>query len=160
MDYKPDWATNKLNDLVGSQELYFDLTCFEELSSPEQALLGTWELAAEVYNGGFMQYFHNSSRDHAKPMVEILRSIDAHRAAAILESAIALAGPGTRWADEPNFVRAIESLPVDIRDRLSELERNLCDILDSVYLLVFRYLSQHRNQFDVPADFWMEAATQ
>jgi len=160
MAYESDPITQKLNDLISSNELYFDLLVFDDLELAEQALIGTWELANEVYNGGFTQYFHNSSRDHAKPMVEILRAINADRAAAILESAIALAGPGTSWGDESNYLNAINSMPEDVRNSLIELEGNLYDELDNLHLQVFRYLSEHRDQIDAPADFWMEPTIQ
>ena len=160
MEYGSGPITEKLNELVGSQQLYMGLMFFEELSLPEQALIGTWELAAEVYNGGFTQYFHNSSGAHAKPMVEILRSIGADRAAAILESAIALAGPGTRWGDAPNLLAAINSMPADAKGQIEELERDLYEETDNLYLQLFRYLSKHRDQIDVPADFWTEPTIQ
>jgi hypothetical protein len=160
MAYESDPIAGKLNALVSGKELYMDLLWFDELSAAQQALIGTWELANEVYNGGFAQYFHNSSRDRAKPMVGVLRSIDAPHAAAILESAIASAGPGTRWGDEPNFLTAINSMPDDVRDRLAELERNLYDELDHLHRQVFKYLLKHRDEIDAPAEFWMEPATQ
>ena len=103
MAYESDRITQKLNDLIASNKLYEALLFFEDLDLAEQALIGTWELANEVYNGGFTQYFHSSSREHAKPMVEILRSIDADRAAVILKSAIALAGPGLAGATKPTI---------------------------------------------------------
>ena len=157
MAYESDPIAGKLNDLVARDELYMGLASFDELSILEQALIGTWELANEVYNGGFTQYFHNSSRDHAKPMLAVLRSIGADRTAAILESAIGLAGPGTRWGDAPNLIAAINSMPDDVKNRLRELERKLYDELDNLHLQVFRYLAKHHDQIDVPADFWTEA---
>src|SRR5437870_1837428 len=159
MAYESDPIAQKLNNLVSSEQLYWDLTSFEEVNSAEKALIGTWELANEVYNGGFTQYFHNSSRDHATPMVAVLRSIDAHGAAAILESAIALAGPGTRWGDEPNFLTAINSMPDDVKEQLTRLERNFYNELDHLHRQVFRYVSKHRDQIDAPADFWTESAS-
>lgn len=160
MAYESDPITRKLNDLVSSQELYMGLMSFDGLGPAEQALIGTWELANEVYNGGFTQYFHNSSRDHAKPMVEVLHSINAHRAATILESAIALAGPGTQWGDEPNFSTAINSMPDDVKKNLTKLERELYNELDNLHLQVFRFLSKHRDQIEAPAGFWTEATIQ
>jgi hypothetical protein len=93
-------------------------------------------------------------------MIAVFRSIDARRAAAILESAIALAGPGTRWSVEPNFVAAINSMPSDVKNRLAELGRELYDELDDLHLRVFRYLSKHRDQIEAPADFWTEPTSQ
>jgi hypothetical protein len=158
--YESDPIAQKLNGLIASQELYMGLAEFEHLNPSEQALIGTWELANEVYNGGFVQYFHNSSRYHAKPMVAVLRTIDAPRAATILESAIELAGPGTPWGDAPNFRVAIERMPGDVKRRLAELERNLYDELDDLHHQVFTYLSKHRDQIDAPADFWIDKAIQ
>jgi Domain of unknown function (DUF4375) len=160
MAYESDPIAQKLNSLVSSRELYMGLLCFDKLSSAEQALIGTWELINEVYNGGFAQYFHNSSRKHATPMVAVFRSIGASRVAAILESAIALAGPGTRWGEETQFVTAIKSMPAGVRTRLAELERGLYDELDDLHHRVFSYLSEHRDQIEASADFWTEASDQ
>jgi Domain of unknown function (DUF4375) len=136
------------------------LMFFEELNLAEQALIGTWELANEVYNGGFTQYFHNSSRERAKPMVGVLRSIEAARVVAILESAIALAGPGTRWGDAPDFLAAVNSMPEDVTKQIHERKGQLYDELDDLHLKVFRFLSEHRDQIDAPADFWTRTAIQ
>jgi hypothetical protein len=160
MAYGSGAITEKLNELVASQQLYMGLMFFGELGLPEQALIGTWELAAEVYNGGFTQYFHNSSGAHAKPMVQILSSIGADRAAAILESAIVLAGPSTRWGNAPNFLTALNSMPADVKRQLEELESNLYEETDNLYLQLFRYLSKHHDLIDAPADFWTEPTIQ
>jgi hypothetical protein len=160
MAYESDPIAAKLNDLIASEELFADLLCFDELNTAQQALMGTWELANEVYNGGFTQYFHNSSREHAHTMIGVLQIVDAPRAASILESAIALAGPGTSWGDEPNLLAAIDSMPNDVKDRLAELERNFYNELDHLHRQVFKYLSKHRDEIDAPADFWTEPETQ
>ncbi|MBM3526537.1 MAG: DUF4375 domain-containing protein [Alphaproteobacteria bacterium] len=160
MAYESDPLTNKLNDLINSQELYMDLTWFDELSTAQQALVGTWELANEVYNGGFLQYFHNSGGDHAESMIEVLRAVDAPRVEAILESAMALVGRGTPWGDEPNFRKAINSMPGDVRDQLAKLDKALYNELDHLHRQVFVYLSKHRDEIDAPADFWTESRTQ
>ena len=160
MAYKSRPIASKLNELVVDLCLHYDLASFADMNPSEQVLAGTWELASEVQNGGFMQYFHNSSRQRAEPMIAVLRSIDAPGAADILESAMALAGPGTPWGDEPNFLVAIKLIPADTRRQLSELERKLYDDLDNVHLLVFRYLSKHRDQIDAPEEFWKEATLQ
>jgi hypothetical protein len=157
MPYESDPIARKLNDLVSNHGLYMDLMSFGEMNAAEQALVGTWELVNEVYNGGFVQYFCNSSRANAKPMVGVLRSIDAQRAASTLESALALAGPDTRWTHEPNFVKAKKSIPSDVGDRLVKLEREFYDELDHLHGQVFKYLSEHRNEIDIPADFWTES---
>jgi hypothetical protein len=156
MAYESDPVATKLNELVVSEELYFLLIGFDELTSAEKALIGTWELANEVYNGGFLQYFHNSSRDHAKPMTDVLKVVGAPSAAAILEEALRLVGPGTQWENEFNSLK----LPEDLQSKLCALERKFYDELDDLHLQVFRYLSAHRDQLDVPEKFWEGAAIQ
>jgi Domain of unknown function (DUF4375) len=158
MSYESDPIAIKMNGLVVSLDAFMWLMWFDELNLAEKALIGTGELANEVYNGGFMQYFHNSSREHAKPMVDVLRSIDAPHAADILESAIALAGPGT--GDEPNYLIAVKSASDDVERQITNLERRLYDELDNLHLQVFRYLSKHRDQIEAPEVFWAEAGIQ
>lgn len=160
MPYESDPIASKLNELVSRNQASMWLMWFDELQLPDQALIGVWELANEVYNGGFTQYFHNSGRQHAKPMTSVLRSIGADRVAAIVDSAIALAGPGTRWGDERNYLTAIQSMPADVKDQLRKLESNLYDELDDLHRLVFTYLLQHRGEADAPADFWTEPTIQ
>ena len=50
---------------------------FEELSPAEQTFLCIWEFEGEVNNGGFSQYYFNSSGDHAHRIIEDLRQICA-----------------------------------------------------------------------------------
>jgi hypothetical protein len=132
MPYESDLVAHKLNELVSSEGLYMGLLFFDELNLAEQALIGSWELANEVRNGGFIQYFHNSSREHANPMVGVLRAIEAPRVVAILESAIALAGPGTPWGDERSCFAAINSMPEEVKRRVHELDGQLFDELDDL----------------------------
>ena len=160
MPYESDPVASKLNEWVSGQQLYYDLDSFGIMSPTEKALIGTWELMNEVYNGGFMQYFHNSSRARAMPMVGVLRSFGAPQAADILASAIALAGPGTPLGDEPNYLVAIKAMPGDVHDQLRDLQRRLFDCADDTHLQLFRYLSQHRDQIEAPDGFWTEAPTQ
>jgi len=156
MPYESDPLTAKLNELVVSQELYFNLLDFESLSLAEKVLIGTWELVNEVYNGGFMQYFHNSSGEHARPMVAVLRVFEAQQAADILQEAISLAGPGTPWGDMQDYLAAMKAMPADVQDRIGELERKFYDELDNLHLQIFQYLSKHRDQIGAPEDFWRE----
>jgi Domain of unknown function (DUF4375) len=160
MPSESDPIARKLNELVSSEALYMGLLFFEELNLAEQAPIGSWELVNEVCNGGFVQYFLNSSREHANPMVGVLRAIEAPRVVAILESAIALAGPGTPWGDEPSCFAAINYMPEEVKRRVHELEDQLYDELDDLHLKVFRFLSKHRDQIDAPADFWTGTAIQ
>ena len=71
---------------------------FAALSRPDQVLVTIWGLEADVNNGGFDQYYFNDTGNQAWFAAEALRSIGAHRMAAIAEKANAVfgdAGPPT-----------------------------------------------------------------
>src|SRR5437762_10408868 len=60
---------------------------FDDLSRAEQVFRVIWELEAEVNNGGFHQYFSNSSGDSAFAVVDALKGVGAHHAARIAADA-------------------------------------------------------------------------
>ena len=160
MAFESDPIASKLNEFVSTHEAYMWLSWFDELKPAEQALLAIWELEQEVYNGGFPQYFQNSSGDRVPVISDILRTVGADKAAAVVESAIALVGPNIPWQDHVKRYRAVEELSGKSKDKLHDLGRELYDELDNLNALLFRYLSRHREQLDAPADFWTEATTQ
>jgi len=60
----------------------------QALTETERTLLAVWVVDAEVNNGGFDQYFFNSSGDLAPETPSALERIGAPRAAALLRRAI------------------------------------------------------------------------
>ena len=50
---------------------------YKDLSIPERVFLVIWELESEVNNGGFQQYFYNSSGALAPHVVSALKAIGA-----------------------------------------------------------------------------------
>ena len=69
--------------LYASKDSAFGKLPYPELSPEEKVFLHVWELEAEVNNGGFEQYFINSSGGHAAKIAESLEAIGAVQAAAI-----------------------------------------------------------------------------
>ncbi|MBK6722323.1 MAG: DMP19 family protein [Acidobacteria bacterium] len=59
----------------------------DKLSVPQKAFYYNQELEREINNGGFEQYFSNSSGSYAHETVESLNAIGASRTAAILYDA-------------------------------------------------------------------------
>ena len=87
---------------------------FGELSARDQLLVTVWGLEADVNNGGFDQYYFNSSGDHAVHAPAALRSIGAPAMAAIVESANGLFGPGGPSTDRT--VRQAQLFAITERD--------------------------------------------
>lgn len=82
-----------------------DLT---KLTKPQQDLLFIENLEREVNNGGFNQFYWNSSGDYAMETVAALKAVGAHKAAEILIKA------NSAW---PN-----QSVPKDREERQELLE--------------------------------------
>ena len=123
-------------------------------------MIAIWELEQEVYNGGFLQYFGNSSGARVPFICGILRTIGADQVASILKGAIAFAGPGIPWDDEIKRYPMLNALSEENKDKLSDLGGELYSQLDDLNALLFRYLSKHRDQLDTPEEFWLETTIQ
>jgi hypothetical protein len=84
---------------VGDLEIQFEQACsrfegtnFEDLDEVDQVLVTIWALEADVNNGGFDQFYFNSSGDLASFAPSALRAIGAQRMADIVEKANSLFG--------------------------------------------------------------------
>lgn len=65
---------------------------YERLTPAEQKFIALWWLNGDVMNGGFDQYFFNSSGDMALDALEGLRDIGAAEPERILREALAVFG--------------------------------------------------------------------
>jgi hypothetical protein len=116
----------RIDSLIVAFEQAVDQKAFREgsgaLSYEEQAILAVEALEREVNNGGYSQFFINSSREYALSVVDFLQRIGCPKTAQITKRAIdALRLPSIS-------VEAIEAaLKVDSAERDGEL--NECDKL-------------------------------
>ena len=133
--------------LSESEKTKFGKQEFAEQSLPQKVFSAIWALESEVNNGGFSQYFLNSSAESASFVVEALEAIGAPKTASICNRAIITAYP----AGLPPTVETIRSVAADFPDEiLEELEspdqeffaypHNLTDLL-------FAYVSVHPEEF-------------
>ena len=98
-------------------------------------------LEAEVNNGGFDQFFLNTSGRFALQTVEALHAIGADKTSTLLESAISIAYPDgypEDAADHENTADSDEAL-----DALGELDEQFLEYEDSLSDLVNEYLERH-----------------
>jgi Domain of unknown function (DUF4375) len=89
-------AIRTMNDLDKAFEeacKRFEGRRLSDLDEIDQILVTIWGLEADVNNGGFDQYYFNSSGDQANFAPKALRAIGAERIAAIVTQANAVFGP-------------------------------------------------------------------
>jgi hypothetical protein len=95
-----------LIQLSESENTQFGKEDFALQSLPQKVFSSIWAVESEVNNGGFSQYFLNSSAETAPFVAEALRTIGAPDTASICERAISAAFP----AGLPKTVNEIRHL--------------------------------------------------
>lgn len=119
---------------------------FEDLSRPEQVFRAIWELESEVNNGGFEQYYANSSGDTALAVVEALEAIGAREAARIVKAAHGVFPEGRPSPDATERQSALEELGPDSLARLEELDQEFFRYPDNLTALLYDYVREHAAQ--------------
>ena len=117
------------------------------LTKPERVIYIVTTLDGEVNNGGFDQYFWNSSGNQANELVDAFIEIGAPQTAAICEKALSVFGghvPEDR--DERNEV--FDALDGDLVDEiLSECDDAFYDYEENLTDLCYEYILKHRDEF-------------
>ena len=118
------------------------------LTKPERVIYIVTTLDGEVHNGGFDQYFWNSSGDQANELVDAFIEIGAPQTAAICEKALSVFGghvPEDR--DERNEV--LDALDGDLVDEiLSECDDAFYDYEEDLTELCYAYIMNNKDQFN------------
>jgi hypothetical protein len=118
---------------------------FDHLDEVDKVLVTIWSLEGDVNNGGFDQYYFNSSGDLAFYAPTALRNIGAHHMAKITDDANKLFGPqgpaGNRDEREAQLHAIVpigsESNPWD------ELDQAFYSYPDDVSTLLTAFLQAH-----------------
>jgi hypothetical protein len=116
-------------------------------SLPQKVFSAIWEVESEVNNGGFSQYFLNSSAESASFVVKALETVGAPKTADICKRAIDPAFP----AGLPQSLEAIRStaafFPDEVLAALEPLDQEFFSYPHDLTELVFVYVSQHPEEF-------------
>ena len=125
----------------------YDRDGFAALTPAEQVAYCVDALEREVNNGGFDQFFWNSSGDTAHETVQALRTIGASQAAAMVQEAIA-AFPGARApADRSERERVMEKMGEAPRQKWFELDGRFYEYPDDLTTLMRGYVQENRAGF-------------
>jgi len=133
--------------LSSSEKTSFGKEDFASQTLPQKVFSAIWEVESEVNNGGFSQYFLNSSSESASFVVEALEILGAPKTAHICKRAIDTAFPDGL----PQSVEAIRSAAACFRDRvlaaLEPLDQEFFSYPHNLTTLLFAYVSQHPEEF-------------
>ena len=144
-------TTEELLGLAGKYRIDSLVLAFEQAiqqkrnpSTEEIYVLAVEALEREVNNGGYRQFFLNSSNEHVGVIEEALRSIGCPKTADITRDAVAalrLAGPLTPAAAEAAATRDDD----DVDEALSACDGRYFDNDEPIADRLFAFIKDHRT---------------
>ena len=115
---------------------------YQELTAAEKVFVSIWELEAEVNNGGFLQYFFNSSGDNAGYCVSALEKIGALNVAALAKQANSVFENGAPSADSEIRQPQVEKFSDEQKKFLDELDQKFFKRPDNLTELLFDFVTK------------------
>jgi len=119
---------------------------YEKLTAAEKVFVSVWELEAEVNNGGFHQYFFNSSGDNAKYCVSALERIGAMNAAALVRQANSVFENGEPPVDSEIRQSKVESFTEEQKNFLDQLDQKFFKYPDKLTELLYDFVMKNRGE--------------
>ena len=136
-----------LINLSSSEKTGLGKVEFGRQSVPQKVFSALWELESEVNNGGFSQYFVNSSAESAYFVVKALTTIGAPKTADICQRAITIAFPAG-LPESPEEIRlAAPDFSDEVLERLEALDQEFFSYPHNLTDLLFAYVSAHPEEF-------------
>jgi hypothetical protein len=120
-----------------------------DLSVPEWTLLAIQALQREVNNGGYHQFFINSSADYIHGIVAALMRIGCPEQAAIAAEAIAAAGI-TEDMEPAAISEHVEEFSEESQDRLGAFDQRFYACRENLDDASFAYIEKHQAEIRLP----------
>ena len=136
-----------LIDLSESDKTKFGRDAFSAQPFPQKVFSAIWAVESEVNNGGFSQYFLNSSCETAGFVAEALDAIGAPGTADICRRAIEAAFPDGLPSDPEEISSAASDFSEDTEDRLNALDQEFYQYPHNLTELLFAYVSKCPEEF-------------
>jgi hypothetical protein len=133
--------------LSESDRTAFGKQDFAEQSIPQKVFSAIWAVESEVNNGGFSQYFQNSSSETAGFVADALDLIDAPRTAGICRRAVTVAFPNGLPSSPDEISSAATDLAPDVEEALSALDQEFFAYPHNLTDLLYAYVSAHPDDF-------------
>ncbi|HTC91206.1 MAG TPA: DMP19 family protein [Bryobacteraceae bacterium] len=141
---------NKNSILIGlseSERTKFGKEDFGGQPLPQKVFSSVWAVESEVNNGGFSQYFLNSSAETAPFVVEALEAIGAPRTADICGRAIACAFPTGLPPTPETISTAAAAFSDETLGELETLDAEFFAYPHDLTDLLFGFVSKHSDEF-------------
>ena len=147
------WNLTDTNDFVVAMTEHLDnKTQYGEdmsaLSEAERIFYITQKLEMEVNNGGFSQFFYNSSGNFSNELVGAFTAIGANATVAICQKAISAFGRDIP-VDRDEREEMLDELESDEFDKiLEECDNAFCDYEDNLNELNYNFVMKNKEFFN------------
>jgi hypothetical protein len=119
---------------------------FAELTWAERVFRTVWGLVGEVDNGGFDQFYFNSSGDTAFFVPEALQAIGAIETAKVVSAANAIFPGPHPAANREQRIRELDALDESSQRQLKSLEDLFYRTPDDLNHLLFSFVRSHKAE--------------
>jgi hypothetical protein len=119
----------------------------DTLTDPQRNFYYNQNLEREINNGGFNQYFINSSGDFAHETINSLKAIGANHTADILQSAIDQFPDKKVPSDRGERIDLVGQIEVTANEKWEELDQKFFEYKDNLISLNIEYVKKHRDEF-------------
>jgi len=119
----------------------------EKLTEPQKNFFFNQNLEREVNNGGFKQYFYNSSGDFSHETIKSLKIIGADKTADKLQKAIDQFPDKTVPKDRSERQVILEKIEETANEIWEELDQMFFVYEDDLNTLNFEYIRQNKGKF-------------
>jgi hypothetical protein len=141
--------THRIDSLVLAAEQALYDKPRSELSEPERVVLAVEAMEREVNNGGYHQFFTNSSHVHTDFIVRALELINCPKVAAITGDAIARLQLPEQYQAE-NVESVAMELSDEEREKLGECDSRYYENDENIAENLFAYIEQHQHEIRIP----------
>lgn len=119
----------------------------DKLTDPQKQFYYNQCLEREINNGGFNQYFINSSGDFAHQAVQSLTAIGALTTAHILQKAIDQFPDKKVPQDRDERIELVERIEETANEVWEELNQKFFEYADDLNILNLNFIRQHKADF-------------
>ena len=141
--------THRIDSLVLAVEQALGGRTEPELSEPERVVLAVEAMEREVNNGGYRQFFVNSSREFTVFLVRALELIGCPKCAAISAEAIAVLELPEQF-DADTVERAVCGLPDESGEKLGDCDSRYYANDESIEERLFAFIEEHQDDIQIP----------
>ena len=119
----------------------------ESLTEPERVLFSVWGAVGQIENGGFDQFFYNSSGSFAREAASGLEAIGAIEKAAVVKRALALFPDSLPPRDRDERIAVLDSISeTGDEDVFDSLNEEFYAIPENVDALLAAYIESHDGE--------------